>query len=485
MDSLLEVAGILGPKSSSISTSSLSSNHDKNGVSEKHPTFHLSLPVGYSSDQRPEGSLKQPLSPYGHAFIKSGEFSARGSCLENNHDSFPTDSELEELSLQMERLSLNGTQIGLTNTDTAHTLSPSSHNLSASHSSLSNSHDPGDLDLNFSIESNFAFLDMGFDSESLDRISLASSDGEPVPPAAGSIFSTKTRCSICMDVNDVAKLACGHWMCRSCLSTLLLTALSDRSLLPVRCCQQPLSEELAAAVLPPEALLTLAQRTRQAQARDFMYCPRPSCSAFIDLDHLSAAGPGLCPPRLDCEACLAAVCAACRTAWHDRTSCADNRAARAAEARALEALAREEGWMRCGRCAVFVSRAHGCNHMTCACGHHFCYACGAPWKACGCSLWSEEERRLAEQLRVRAALAEEWAAQQRRLSAAEARAVRERVRGVFAWEEAHGECGHGGREHADGDFGECARCGWRCNRYGYRCRMCRLVFCQTCHFHRM
>jgi hypothetical protein len=166
-------------------------------------------------------------------------------------------------------------------------------------------------------------------------------------------------------------------------------------------------------------------------------------------------------------------------------SCDANRARLAAEALALAALARGEGWMRCGRCAVFVSRAHGCNHMTCACGHHFCYACGAPWKTCACTLWSDAERLFAEQARIQAALAEEREAQRRRLSAAEARAVRERVRGVFAWEEERGECEHEDREHTDGDFGECTRCGWRCNLYGYRCGQCRLVFCRTCHFHRM
>ncbi|CAL8999751.1 unnamed protein product [Prunus brigantina] len=35
----------------------------------------------------------------------------------------------------------------------------------------------------------------------------------------------------------------------------------------------------------------------------------------------------------------------------------------------------------------------GCYHITCRCGHQFCYTCGAEWKnkkaTCDCPLWDE------------------------------------------------------------------------------------------------
>ncbi|KAK4132251.1 hypothetical protein BT67DRAFT_435611 [Trichocladium antarcticum] len=33
----------------------------------------------------------------------------------------------------------------------------------------------------------------------------------------------------------------------------------------------------------------------------------------------------------------------------------------------------------CQRCHRLVSRAEGCNHMTCVCGHDFCIICGGDW----------------------------------------------------------------------------------------------------------
>lgn len=39
----------------------------------------------------------------------------------------------------------------------------------------------------------------------------------------------------------------------------------------------------------------------------------------------------------------------------------------------------QKGNRRCRKCNMEVNRTGGCNHMTCICGHEFCYICGKQW----------------------------------------------------------------------------------------------------------
>ncbi|KAK8078008.1 hypothetical protein PG996_004178 [Apiospora saccharicola] len=59
-----------------------------------------------------------------------------------------------------------------------------------------------------------------------------------------------------------------------------------------------------------------------------------------------------------------------------------------AEAIALRAFARQQGWAECGRCGRIIDRIEGCNHITCPCSYEFCYACGSEWRVCPCRQWA-------------------------------------------------------------------------------------------------
>lgn len=41
----------------------------------------------------------------------------------------------------------------------------------------------------------------------------------------------------------------------------------------------------------------------------------------------------------------------------------------------------------CRKCHQLVEKNGGCNHMTCRCGHQWCWLCGRDYRACGCLLF--------------------------------------------------------------------------------------------------
>ena len=41
-------------------------------------------------------------------------------------------------------------------------------------------------------------------------------------------------------------------------------------------------------------------------------------------------------------------------------------------------------YKQCPSCKFWVSKNEGCDHMTCRCGHEFCYKCGAEYGTCDC-----------------------------------------------------------------------------------------------------
>jgi len=41
-------------------------------------------------------------------------------------------------------------------------------------------------------------------------------------------------------------------------------------------------------------------------------------------------------------------------------------------------------YKQCPQCKFWVSKNHGCNHMTCKCKFQFCYKCGGVYQRCEC-----------------------------------------------------------------------------------------------------
>nr|GAT58831.1 predicted protein [Mycena chlorophos] len=161
------------------------------------------------------------------------------------------------------------------------------------------------------------------------------------------------------------KLPCPsqHGYCAGCLTSYIDTKLSGSGtgltrIFPVRCPECPSAEfvdgipdELAARVIGPERMVLWDQQ-KLLHSIPFMYCPNPKCSAIVETPQEEDGG-------VQTEAA--------------------------------------KQWRRCPHCSSLVELVSGCNHMTCRCGTHFCFKCGALSSEKGlctrqppCDLWDED-----------------------------------------------------------------------------------------------
>ena len=199
-------------------------------------------------------------------------------------------------------------------------------------------------------------------------------------------ITTGPQCAVCLTVcSDAAQLPCGHFMCCMSLKKLCQMALKDSSLLPVSCCKQEVPCEVIRSVLNKDELSIICDRMRTKAATNKMYCPKPSCSNFIDLDPLiHFRDASTIDRQWQCVACGTAICFHCKQFAHDG-ECENHSEDQ------LAVLAASQGWKKCIQCRTFVSLKHGCNHITCVCGYEFCYQCEQAWtepKSCACAMWS-------------------------------------------------------------------------------------------------
>lgn len=75
--------------------------------------------------------------------------------------------------------------------------------------------------------------------------------------------------------------------------------------------------------------------------------------------------------------CAAAARPACVRAARARDEVTAPRPKHAMSQAALRKYMKEQGMVECPKCRHGIQKSHGCDHMTCRCGHEFCFICGA------------------------------------------------------------------------------------------------------------
>ncbi|KAG9669543.1 hypothetical protein KCU99_g702, partial [Aureobasidium melanogenum] len=186
-------------------------------------------------------------------------------------------------------------------------------------------------------------------------------------------------CQACLDSHDTETLVvlpCDHYWCQDCLSRACSNIRNEIDT-KIRCdneCIVPL--ELALGVLPEVESRRLKSKLEELEMdpRERFYCANRDCGEFVPpVSHGNDIST-------KCERCGQSTCKLCRALDHEGDCAGPTK-----EDEQAFALIEKEHYQKCSQCCRVVERTQGCPHMTCYCGHEFCYHCGREILACnGC-----------------------------------------------------------------------------------------------------
>ncbi|KAH8100561.1 hypothetical protein BXZ70DRAFT_1000275 [Cristinia sonorae] len=277
------------------------------------------------------------------------------------------------------------------------------------------------------------------------------------------------ECVICMEKikRNQIRAPCGHYYDLKCLIDLFKSTLTDESLFPPRCCQQPFVFDELRPYFDLDLAIDFEKKSLEFSVGNRVYCYQPTCSSFLGPATDTAA-------PMVCDECFSHTCGHCKEASHGTSSCSAKHDA------AVLDLAEREGWKRCPGCHRLVELTMGCYHMTCICRKQFCYVCTETWKTCHCPQWEENRlldaatdrvnRQIGRGQQARAAMANNDFG---RRVAQEA----ERLR-------TNHHCEHNFWQYRAGG-GRCEWCNFNLPTFLLRCRGCETLACVRCRRNRV
>ncbi|XP_061366920.1 E3 ubiquitin-protein ligase RSL1-like [Gastrolobium bilobum] len=217
------------------------------------------------------------------------------------------------------------------------------------------------------------------------------------------------NCSICCEDKPVPMmmtLKCSHTFCSHCLRAYADGKVQSCQV-PIRCpqpgCKCYISAAECRSFLPFTSFKALEKALAEANIlhSDRVYCPFPNCSVLLDrrpcLSDTASSSSQSENSCVECPVCQRFICVECEVPWHSSMSCEEYQNLpedeRDASDITLHRLAQNKRWKRCQQCRTMIELTQGCYHMTCRCGHEFCYSCGAEYRdgqqTCQCAFWDE------------------------------------------------------------------------------------------------
>ncbi|GLT59133.1 hypothetical protein SLA2020_319700 [Shorea laevis] len=218
------------------------------------------------------------------------------------------------------------------------------------------------------------------------------------------------NCSICCEDKPslmMMTMKCSHKFCSHCMRTYVDGKVQSFQV-PIRCpqvrCKYYISTTECRSFLPLALYESLERAFAEADVLNSnrIYCPYPNCSVLLDPGECLSARASSSSQSdnscVECPVCQRFICMECGVPWHSSMSCEEYQSLPLEERDAaditLHRLAQTNRWRRCQQCHRMIELTQGCYHMTCWCGHEFCYSCGAEYRddqqTCQCALWDED-----------------------------------------------------------------------------------------------
>ncbi|KAI3797564.1 hypothetical protein L1987_32822 [Smallanthus sonchifolius] len=230
--------------------------------------------------------------------------------------------------------------------------------------------------------------------QNASTVSYASSSKQPLLTLSQAPHSPHSLCDICMDAKTSSEMfqntkVCAHLFCSDCIREYVAAKIKE-NMTTVKCpdpnCEEVIGPQDCGSIVPKQVLERWESILCESliMGTQKFYCPFKDCSAMMVDDGEVAVTSSECPN------CNRLFCAQCKVAWHCGMSCSEFESLKKGELNVddnmLMNLAKNKNWMRCSNCKFFVEKVDGCKHISCRCGHEFCYGCGNVYTtthACG------------------------------------------------------------------------------------------------------